>query len=86
MGEAKRERKGREGRHSTTTIFEECTLGREIILVRGLVKIVFAVAYVNLPAPFSQPHRIIISQPSTCVSGNAPNLRINQNLGNIAQM
>ena len=43
-------------------------LGLEIILVRGLVKLVPAVAYhfcLNLPATFSQPRTSIISGPST---------------------
>ena len=44
-----------------------CILGPEIILVRGLVKLVPAVAYhfcLNLPATFSQPRTSIISGPS----------------------
>ena len=43
-------------------------LGPEIILVRGLVKLVPAVAYhfcLNLPATFSQPRTSIISGPSS---------------------
>ena len=42
-------------------------LDLEIILVRGLVKLVPAVAYhfgLNLPAAFSQPRTSIISGPS----------------------
>ena len=42
-------------------------LGPEIILVRGLVNLVPAVAYhfyLNLPATFSQPRTSIISGPS----------------------
>ena len=42
-------------------------LGPEIILVRGLLKLVPAVAYhfcLNLPATFSQPRTSIISGPS----------------------
>ena len=42
-------------------------LGPEIIFVRGMVKLVPAVAYhfcLNLPAIFSQPRTSIISGPS----------------------